>query len=194
MISNNKYKKLINEIIKFKKSVDKIDCSRLPNKLIGELGEMYVIDKLLRLGFKNIKSKGGHSRYDIHLQDTDKRIEVRTSLLKNEGLYPKGIDFYGWAVKRKKQKIGTKFDILIGIALSESFKRAKFYIFTHDETERLDNVSVGRFSNVATKIHLFKNANILKRAIKVKPMYVTKYERYINRNPEKFLNRWDKLK
>jgi len=194
MREKNKINKLIKEILHFKQSVDKIDYSKLPNKLMGDLGEMYVIDKLFRLGYKNIEPKGGHSRYDIYLHDTDKRIEVRTSLLKNENVYPKGIDFYGWAVERTTQKIDDKFDILIGIALPQSFNRPKYYIFTREETKKLGTVTGGRFSNVSKKIHLFKNENNLKQAIETKPKQVTSYERYINRNPDKFLNRWDKLK
>jgi hypothetical protein len=194
MRDKNKNKNLIKEILRFKQSVDKIDCSKLPNKLIGDLGEMYVIDKLFKLGYKNIEPKGGHSRYDIYLHDTDKSIEVRTSLLKNENVYPKGIDFYGWAVKRKTQKTDNEFDILIGIALSRSFKRPKYYIFTRAETGKLGTVKGGRFNNITKKIHIFNNETTLKRAIKAKPYQVTRYERYINRNPDKFLDRWDKLK
>ena len=193
MKEKNKYNKLIKEIINFKKAVDEIGSTRLPHKLIGELGEFYVINKLQSLGYKNIEHKGGHSRYDILLKDQDVKIEVRTSLLKNEGLYPKDIDFFGWRVKTKNQKKDHKFDILIGIALPGSFKVPKFYLFTHKETEKLDIVTGGRFSNIATKIHLFKNQEILKKAIKAKPKHVTRFERYINRNPEKFLNQWSKI-
>lgn len=46
--------------------MDEIDCSRLPNKLMGELGEMYVIDKLLGLGYKNIEQ--------VHTQGTLMKI------------------------------------------------------------------------------------------------------------------------
>jgi len=164
-MKDKKYSELIKEIIRFKAAVDKIATTRLPHKLLGELGEFYVIKKLQSLGFKNIVHKGGHSQYDILLKEQGIKIEVRTSLLKNEGVYPKGIDFFGWRVKTKNQKDTKRFDILIGVALPDSFKRPKFYVFTNKETEKIDTVKGGRFSSITKKIHLFKNLEILKKAI-----------------------------
>jgi hypothetical protein len=194
IMRENKYNKLIAEIIKFKEAVEDIDNTRLPHKLVGELGEFYVIKKLQSMGFSKIVHKGGHSRYDILLGNENLRIEVRTSLLKNEGIYPKGINFFGWKIKTKGQKDEQPFDILIGVALPESFKKPTFYIFTHQETEKLDTISGGRFSNIKTKIHLFKDTETLMNALKAKPALVTKFERYINKYPEKFINRWDKIR
>ena len=87
-----------------------------------------------------------------------------------------------------------EFDFLVGVALEESFTKPKFYIFTHKEAFSVGDVDIGRFYNVQKKIHLFKNIKAMEKAIKAKPKYVTSYERYINKNRKKFLNKWDKMK
>lgn len=194
-MNRSRYSRLIREIIEFKAGVDKIDSTNLPRKLIGELGELYVCERLCGMGFKNIVPKGGHAPYDILLKDEDVRIEVRTSLLKNEGLYPDGIDFFGWRVKTKNQKEDQRFDVLVGIALPESFKEPEFYVFSYGETEKLaDMPHSWRYPNIRTKIHLFRDTRAFKRAVRAKPQLVTRFERYINKHPEGFKDRWDKLK
>jgi len=188
----NTYIKAIKEIIKFKKTFDKID-PKIPRKLVGEIGEFYVLQELYKRGFKNVKHKGGQSGYDIYLEDNSKRIEVRTSLLKNEGLYPKKIQFYGWRVKDRNQKKKVKFDVMIGVALDDTFRYPKFYIFTHKEAFSIEDVNIGRFRSVQKKIHLFENRKTYKEAIRAKPNLVTKYERYINKHPDRFRNKWSKI-
>ncbi len=108
---NKTYTKAIQEIIHFKKAFDKID-PKIPRKLVGELGEFYTLQKLEKLGMQP-EHKGGQGGYDIYLKDINKRIEVRTSLWKNEGVYPdKTIRFWGWRVENRNQKKDEKFDYL----------------------------------------------------------------------------------
>ncbi len=184
----------IKEIIKFKKIFDPINPT-LPRRLVGELGEYYVLHKLKKLGFRGVEHKGGHAGYDIYLYDIDKRIEVRTSLLKNEGSYPKDVMFFGWRVKNRDQKKGVvKFDFLIGVGLKNSFKKPKFFVFSHKEAFSVGNINIGRFKSVQKKIHLFKDRKALMKAIASKPRFVTKYEKFINTHQTKFLDRWDKIK
>lgn len=189
------FKKAITEILKFKKVFDKID-DKIPKKLLGELGEFYVLDKLQKKGFKNLKPKGGKAGFDISIEDNNKeiKIEVKTSLLKNENIYSKGINFFGWRVKNKNQKKEHKFDIMVGVALDETFKKPKFYIFTYKEAFRVGDVSGGRFPNIQKKIHLFKNEKEYRKAIENKPEQVTEYERYINEHRHEFLDKWSKIK
>jgi hypothetical protein len=190
----NVYRKAIKEIIRFKNAFDKLDKpnSRVPRKLVGEIGEYYVLHELKKRGF-TADPKGGQAGCDVCLANNGKRIEVRTSLLKNEGVYPKGIEFYGWRVKNRGQKRDDKFDFLIGVALDCSFKKPKFYIFTHKEAFSVDDTNIGRFQSIQKKIHLFKNIAAMKRAIKAKSEHVTSYERYINENRGKFLDKWCKI-
>ena len=97
------YTKAIKTIINFKRAFDKIN-PKIPRKLVGEIGEYCVLQELKKQGFET-EHKGGHGGYDIYLKDIDKRIEVRTSLWKNEGVYPdKTIRFWGWKVENRNQK------------------------------------------------------------------------------------------
>lgn len=185
----------IKTIIKFKKDFNRIDPkSSIPRKLVGELGEFYAMERLKDNGFLPAH-KGGQGGYDIYLPDIDKRIEVRTSLLKNEGIFkdPK-MQFYGWRVQNRNQKKEQKFDYLIGVALDDKFLKPKFYIFTYKEAFSVGDVLIGRFNNVKKKISLFKNKVTFKKALEQNPKYVTKFERHINQNPKRFLEKWKKIK
>ena len=187
------YTEAIKTIVDFKKAFNDID-PRVPRKLVGEIGEFYTLQKLEKLGFRP-EHKGGHGGYDIHLKEIDKKIEVRTSLLKNEGIYPdKTILFWGWRVENRNQKKGKKFDYLIGVTLDDNFSKPKFYIFTHKQAFSVGNVMIGQFKNVKKKIHLFENKRSYKKALKLKPKLVTKFERKINIYPSLFLNKWGEIK
>ncbi len=188
---SSNYQKAIKCIIQFKRNIEKFD-PKIPNKLVGVIGEFYVLYELEKRGF-SVKHKGGMAGFDILIENSDKRIEVRTSLLKNEGLYPQNVYFYGWRVKDRNQKKEDKFDIMVGVALDDTFTRPKFYIFTHKEAFSVDDVDIGRFKNVQKKIHLFKNLGICKKAIESKPSLITKYEKHINKHREEFLNKWNKI-
>lgn len=190
------YKKAIKIIVEFRKkfnNLDKDENSKVPRKLVGEIGEFYALQKFKQLGFEP-KHKGGQGSYDIDLIKINKRIEVRTSLLKNEGVYPKEIYFYGWRVQNKNQKNDKKFDYLVCIALDNNFIKPKFYVFTYKEAFKVGNVNMGRFRNVKKKIHLFKNKAIYKKALKSKKKLITLYEQKINNNPFLFKDKWKKIK
>lgn len=190
---NKTYTKAIQEIIHFKKSFDKID-PKIPKKLVGEIGEFYALQKLEKLGLRP-EHKGGQGGYDIYLQEINKRIEVRTSLWKNEGVYPdKTIRFWGWRVENRNQKKDKKFDYLIGVGLNDDFSKPRFYIFTYKEAFSVGDTTIGRFNNIKKKIHLFENKKAYHKALKLKPKLVTPFERQINRLPSHFLNKWGKIK
>lgn len=185
------YQNIINAFLCFKKSLDKI-APRIPRKMACDLGEFYVLQAMEKMGY-DFTHKSGQAGHDILLNDPVKRIEVRTSLLKNEGIYPKGINFYGWRVKDREAHKEDKFDILICVALDDTFKKPRFYIFTKKEAFSVGDVHIGRFPRIQKKINLFENIEAYKKAIKVKPELVTKFERYFNLNSRLFLNKWDKL-
>ena len=186
------YKKAIKTIIKFKKAFDDID-PKVPRKLVGEIGEFYALQKLEQFGLKP-NHKGGHGGYDIYLEKINKRIEVRTSLLKNE-VFPKGINFYGWRVENRNQKKSEKFDYLVCIALDDNFIKPKFYVFTYQQAFEVGDVNIGRFGNIKKKIQLFKDKTTYKNALKSKQSYlITPYEQKINNNPSSFQNKWEKIK
>ena len=190
---NQDYTKAIKAIINFKKIFDSIN-PKTPRKLVGEVGEFYVLKELKRLRLQP-EHKGGAGGYDIHLKKLNKRVEVKTSLLKNDSGYPdKKIKFWGWAVERWGQKRLHKFDYLIGVALDDNFVKPRFYIFTHKEAVRVGNVHHPQFTNVKKKIHLFENKKAYSKALKLKPKLVTPFERQINEFPSLFLDKWNKIK
>ena len=176
----------------FKKNIEKF-YPKIPNKLVGEIGELYVLRELEKRGY-SLEHKGGQSGFDILIKNLEKKVEVRTSLLKNEGTYPKQVQFYGWRVKNRNQKKERKFDIMIGVALDKTFTEPKFYIFTYKEAFSVGDVNIGRFKNVQKKIHLFENQRAYKKAVKSKPALVTKFERYVNTHQSEFLDKWNKIR
>jgi len=185
------YQSIINAFLCFKKSLDKV-APRIPRKMAGDLGEFYVLLAMEKMGY-DFTHKSGQAGHDILLNDPVKRIEVRTSLLKNEGIYPRGINFYGWRVKDREARKEDKFDILVCVALVDTFKKPKFYIFTKKEAFSAGDVHIGRFPRIQKKITLFENLVAYKKAVKTKPELVTKFERYFNLNSKVFLNKWNKL-
>ena len=185
------YDLAIKIIIEFKKNFDKID-PKVPKKLLSLLGEYYVLRELKKRNIK-VEHKGGQSGYDIYLPVLNKKIEVRTSLLKNEGLYPEHIAFYGWRVTEINQR-EDKFDFLIGVALDLSYEYVRFFIFTQKEALSVGDVAIKRYPKIKKKIHIFDTLEELEEAKEEEPEIVTDYEVYINKNPKKFLNRWDKIK
>lgn len=186
-----KYEKAIKEIIKFKKFFNNIE-PKIPNKLKGDIGELYVLRELEKRGF-TCEHKGGFAGCDIYMPDVNKRIEVKTSLLKNENIFDRGINFYGWKIQNKNQKRIEKFDILACVALDDEFINPNFYIFTYQEAFSVEDVNIRRYKNIKKKICLFEDRKAFESAKKTKPRLVTKFERFFNRYPRKFLNRWDKI-
>lgn len=188
----SKRKKAIKAIINFKKVFDKIE-PKVPRKLAGDMGEFYVLRELENNGFK-CEHKGGYAGCDIYIPDVNKRIEVKTSLLKNEGIFNKGINFYGWKFQNKNQKRIEKFDILVCVALDDEFINPNFYIFTYQEAFSVEDVNIRRYPSIKKKICLFENKRALKEAIRTKPELVTKFEKYFNLNALRFRDKWAKIK
>ena len=164
---------------------------KTPTFLVGFCGEVLVKSKLIENGISFI-SKGGQAGFDILLQANRKKVEVRSSLLKNEGIYPKGIMFYGWRIK-DRDKV-EKYDYLICVALDNRLTNPRFYIFTREEAMKAGDVNIPRYKKVQKKLHLFRNLKEMEKAIQKRPDYVTEWEIYVNRNRSKYENRWEILK
>lgn len=88
---------------------------------LGEWGEKMVLLKLCELGFK-IAVKGGFGPHDYEVQRPPdgpaRRIEVKTSSWKNEGLkHRRGerIYYWGWLVKSRGRS-ERDFDYLVCVA------------------------------------------------------------------------------
>ncbi|ATZ61281.2 MAG: hypothetical protein BME93_04080 [Methanosarcinales archaeon Met12] len=164
----------------------------LPHGLVSKLGKKCVLDKLNGLGFKKLTPDKRKANIYIDYNGKKINVKIRTSTLKNEGLYPKDVKYWGWTVKEwDKQEI--EYDILVGVALNDDFVGAQFYIFTREEALLIDDIRIKRFKNVQNKIHLFESEEAYRKAIE-KPKIVTKYERYINENKSEFLCKWAKIR
>jgi len=192
------YQKAIDYILKFKSIFDEIN-PKIPKKLVDALGEYYVLRELERYQFGGTEHKSGQQACDIFVGEFQKRIEVKTSLLKNEDLYDKKIEFWGWTIKKKRGLVKQdtqkerKFDLLVGVALDEAWKVPKFYIFTFEEAStKNETVNLPWLGSVEKKIHVFQNSNDLQIA-KNYP-YLTEQEIRINENQSEFINRWDKIR
>jgi hypothetical protein len=163
---------------------------KFPPFLVGLCGELLVKSKLSE---NNIPytSKGGQAGFDIVLED-GRRIEVRSSLLKNEGIYSKDVMFYGWRIKDRGKE--EKYDFLICVAIDEGLTNPKFYIFTKDEAMKAGDVNIPRFRKVQKKLHLFRTLEEMNKAIEERPNFVTEWEREVNKNQDKYKERWQILK
>jgi len=163
------YDSVIDLIISFKDDMKLLDIEpekkdKIPKKLVADLGEFYVLKELC-YRFKEVHPKGGQGGYDISVGEYKTRIEVKTSTLKNDGLYDKQMKLWGWTVSRINQKKEYKFDILIGVALDDTWKNPKYYVFTYDEAYvKNTNIELKRFKNIQKKIHIFQNEKDLKLA------------------------------
>lgn len=192
--SPGRLRRLIKEAIHFRRLTLSMGAEGLSKPLLGKVGEYYVFLELMKRDVMAIE-KSGHSRYDLYLPKTvgseGIRVEVRTSLPKNEGIYPKDIWFYGWRVETHREKTPLPFDVMICVTLKKDFSEPQFYLFTKKELLQLSKVKIGRFPNVRRKIHLFPDEHTLKKAIAAKPDIVTWFERRINKKRGKYLNRWD---
>ena len=191
------YDRAIDTIISFKNQFETLDIEqkkkeKVPKKLVSELGEFYVICQLLQR-FNDVEPKGGQAPYDIKVGD--KRIEVKTSLLKNEGLYDKQVQFWGWTVQRADQKNNNKFDYLIGVALDSTWKKPTFYIFTFEEAfTKNSDINMKRYPSIRKKIHIFQNEQDLNNTKKKCPLEITDLECKIISNPFDYANQWNKIR
>jgi hypothetical protein len=190
------YDRAIDTIISFKSQFEILDIEpkkkeKVPKKLVSELGEFYVIRQLMQR-FNDVEPKGGQAPYDIRVGD--KRIEVKTSLLKNDGLYDKQIQFWGWTVQRAGLKDKNKFDYLIGVALNQTWNKPAFYIFTFEEAfTKNPDIKIKRYPSIRKKIHIFQNERDLSIAKKASPLEVTDLECNIISNPFDYADQWNKI-
>lgn len=85
---------------------------------------------------------------------------IRCSSLKNESLYPKGIDYYGWTVQYKEQVID--YDLLLcGAKMAGAWR---IFVFVANDLVSLPDVDIGRYNNVGKKLHLFQSLDDLETA------------------------------
>ncbi|MGQ9469805.1 MAG: hypothetical protein ACUVTD_08330 [Nitrososphaerales archaeon] len=164
---------------------------KLPTFLVGFSGELLVKSKLMEDNIP-FTSKGGQAGFDIVLKASGKKIEVRSSLLKNEGIYPEDVMFHEWRIKDRDKE--EKYDYLVCVAFNEGLTNPRFYIFTKEEAMKAGDVDIPRFRKVQKKLHLFRSLEEMEKAIKERPDYVTEWERQVNQSRSKYENRWEILK
>jgi hypothetical protein len=159
---------------------------RFPTFLVGTAGEYLVMSWLKEKKVK-FKPKGGQAGYDLELQG-GARIEVRTSLLKDEGLFSKEerIRNYGWRLKDKGKEM--KFDYVFCVALDKKkLDNSRCYVLTKDEAEKAPSLEFKRFKKVEKRLWIYVDLATMKKAKIDKPEYVPKWEEEINRNKDNYL-------
>lgn len=180
-------KEALDKIVDLKGKLNELNI-RFSKSPLGDTGELYVWLELEKNGFKPTL-KGGSSKVDITLAN-GKGIEVRSSLLKNEGIFKKGINFYGWRVQTATSTIN--FDYLICVAVDDDYSNPRFYLFTKQECERLRWIEkYPRFTSIKRKILLFENWNSYLKGRKQRPEIFSRIEYHLNKNPEKYQDKWD---
>jgi len=188
---SSKYHEAYNAIRKLKETFTCVG-ERFPPFLVGLCGELLVKMKLAEKGI-SFKSKGGQGGYDIRLEN-GKKIEVRSSLLKNEGLYPKDVRFFGWRIKKRGKEVG--FDYLLCVAFDDDLANPKIYLFTKEEALKAGDVEIPRFKGVQKKLHLFRSHQEMEKAVRYNPRIVSNWEVEVNKlkHEFEFEKRWEILK
>jgi len=176
-----------------KKIADARKEGKIPTLFVGIAGEFLVMAKLAQRKLP-FEIKGGQAGHDFELNG--KKLEVRTSRLKDEGFFSKGknIRNFGWKLKGKGKDI--KFDYVVCVALNETdVKNSKCYVLTKNEVEEAPPVKLPRFKKVEKRLWIFLDLQTMKKAKIDRPKYVSSWEENINLNRDKFLldNRWKTL-
>jgi hypothetical protein len=153
------------------------DVGPLPRGLIGTLGELYFAQQLDGTG-QTYKYRGGSASVDFIVNG--KKVEVKTSSLKNESLYPEGIDFWGWSVPSERKKFTT----LICIALDKDLAPT-FYSFSRDQALSVPDVDLG-WLGVRKKIHLFRDQDTYRQACAARPELLSDLEEKLNEHRERY--------
>lgn len=154
--------------------------------------------------------RSGQSGYDLLLGLNGKksRIEVKTSTLKNEGLWKdkdlpetpecrllRKVYAWGWRFGRKGKYGAEKFDLAVLVALEgregcDPFNWNLEHFFTIPESEfrRLEEKKTPHFTSVRRSIYLFENprhVTILRRKY---PDFVKSFDEYFNKSSGLYLD------
>lgn len=154
--------------------------------MVGLAGEYLAMSWLTERRIQ-FRPKGGQAGYDLELL-SGSRIEVRASLLKDEGLFYKEekIRNYGWRLKDKDKDM--KFDYVFCIALDKKkLDNSKCYVLTRKEAEKAPSLEFKRFKKVEKRLWIYADLATMKRDKRDKPNYVPKWEEKINKNKDKYL-------
>lgn len=124
------YKQKIESILNKKNSKNRMS--------INFLGKYYLTEELNKRGYISELKEG----YCIITTNKNKnlKIKVRASRFKDEKLFKIGkeyIKFWGWAIEMKGKK-KENFDFFICVSLDDSWKKPRFYIFSHDEINSIE--------------------------------------------------------
>lgn len=190
-----RYERIANKAVRLGKDIKEAKgLHSLPTFLVGLAGEYLIMQKLTEKGLK-VHPKGGQGGYDLELSGGTK-IEVRTSLLKDEGVFTKEkkIRNYGWRLKDRNKDIN--FDFILCVELDQgNISASKCYVLTAKEVERAPPITVPRFKKVEKRLWIYRDLQTMKKAKRDKPEYVPPWEENINQNKNQyeFENRWKML-
>lgn len=125
------------------------NCNRMNKSVVlGYLGELIVLQKFNDEGYSPVH-KGKLSGYDILVRD--KKIEVKTSRLKEDGFKNKN---WGWTLLKKNQDV--KYDIAVCLALNEKLEVEGYYCIDKENLESF-KFSHGQYTNITKGFLKFQN-------------------------------------
>jgi len=190
------------------------DKVNLVSGILGKYGELIVAKEILsrRPDLEGqLTFCSGQSSYDLQLGNIP--LEVKTSSLKNEGVFTKvpGFEkgrpfFWGWRFKENTTgKEDFRFAILVALKGKEKVNPfdwtvQQFYVVPDQEFSILGEKHIDRYPNIQRGIILFEqrdkveeikeHADDVKKG-KLSP--ITKWEVDFNKNPARFQNNWKEL-
>ena len=125
--------------------------------VMGYFGELVVRNELKKREIP-YTAKGGQGGYDILANG--KKLEVRTSQLKQERCFPKHIKAWGWKlqardVRKDKKPVPLKYDLISLVKLNDDWDQYDIFLFSKEEVEKMDEIHYGGYQTVARGIYLF---------------------------------------
>ena len=184
-MGNNDYLKVAKECVRLANEIKSIK-NRRPPYLAGLAGEFLVMQKLHDRGLKP-KPMGAQSGYDIQLED-GKRVEVRTSQSKREGVQAREKDVVDWGWRLKNRGKENKFDYVVCVALDErNIEDSECYMLSADEVDRAPSTTLPRFKKVEKKLWIYRSREAMDDIRRKNPQYLSDWEIEINQNRSKYL-------
>ncbi len=177
---------------KFEKILKEISVSELEDsKIRCRYAEYLVASELEKRGHSvQILNERDETSADIYLTDIKKKIEVKSGKYDNDGWTDASFGL-------GKQIKNGKFDycIFVTFSKSEEGKIEEIFIFTREELKEVANISrnVARFQSTNSCL-LLRCRIFAEYKDWMKNHKQLKIEEELNEHPEKFNQKWDKIK
>ncbi|MCK5699475.1 MAG: hypothetical protein KAH93_06495 [Candidatus Aenigmarchaeota archaeon] len=146
------------------------------SRIGGLYGEVFVANKLLKYE-PQIGAERENKNADIYLKEIGRRVEVKWASFYEKERY------WSWGFGEGKQIENEKFDYCVLVASDENGKVKHCFVFTYDEMSKLKHGDKGMISQ---KYYI----TVYEGSVE----YENELESDLNKNTEKYEERWDKIK